>query len=597
MNSTTTEPSRTRKSNVPLTLSAGASIGIVIGVVGFLAVNWMFGLNDSELGLTDSDNSVKRPASSSNENDETALDWIFTSDVKQSELHHVLRALKTLDQPQLMDLIEKSSTQTWTPRLYSVQEMLVELLLQNSPRETLTSLEPFPEHRRHSLLQLVFTHWSTVNFEEAISAAAELPQPDMNVAIRAVFEQRSDLSSQDYSSTAKKIDFESHFDEWEQELVIFEILDQDPSKAFETLSQDEIDDRLQIDLYRQVVEKWFQYDGWNILTLLYDAPLRDGVSKELFEMVAEQDRVAALNFISNVDESRRHRFGYWLLDGWIRHSREEAFQAVLDFPKSSFRNLMLRTIVSEWGREEPSSVLNRLLEIPRLYRGDVLTAAASQFAREDPMQALERIEAFRSVPGANVDRAAEMVIVSWADAAPENAVDWVLTNSQEGSRKRIELLNQILYFYTRIDPERAMTIAVEEIKPENSWYGLERGVIIALVHEKRLDTAMELLNKIQDELLLANTATEVGVALVEANRMDDTLSLAELVPEAQRVNYFYGIATRMRGDRTSDLLDLIEKLPSAELQTGLVELFLKHWTLDRHFNADQIETLRSYVPE
>ena len=597
MNSITTEPSRTRKSSVTLTLSAGTSIGIVIGVVGYLAVNWMFGVNDSELGQTVFDNNVKQPSSSSIENDETALDWIFTKAVRQSELHHVLTVLKTLNQHQLKDLIAKSSTQTWTPRLYTVQEMLIELLIQNSPREAIASLEQFPEHRRHSMLELVFTHWSTINFEDAMSAAAKLPPQDMNVAIRSIFEQRNDLSNQEFSSAATDFDFESHLDAWEQELAIYKVLDQDPSSAFKTLLEDEVEDRLQINLFRQVVEKWFQYDGLNILTLLYDSPLSDGVSKALFELVAERDRIAALEFISNVDESRRTRIGYWIIDGWIRDDREEAFQAVLDFPKSSFRNSMLRTIVSNWGREEPSSLLDRLLEIPRLYRGDVLTAVAREFAREDPLQALERIEAFRSVPGANVDRAAEMVIVSWADAAPENAVDWVLTNSQEGSRKRIELLNQILYFYTRIDPERAMTIAVEEIKPENTWYGLEHSVIIALVHEKRLDTAMELLNKIQDELLLANTATEVGVALVEANRMDDTLSLAELVPEAQRVNYFYGIATRMRGGRTSDLLDLIEKLPSAELQTGVVELFLKHWTLDRHFNADQIETLRSYVPE
>ncbi len=597
MNSTNTELNRTRKNSPSLILVACVSIGLAVGVTGYLAVNWMLDVNSGGLVQTVSDDGKNGSSSSSIESDESELDWIFATEVRHTELHHILTVLKTLNQHQLKDLIAKSSTQTWTPRLYTVQEMLIELLIQVSPREAIASLEQFPEHQRLSLLALVFTHWSATNIEDAISAAVELPQPDLNVALRTIFEQRSDLSTQEFSSLAKNFDFESHSVAWERELAINEILDQDPSRAFESLLEDEVDDRLQIDLYRQIVEEWFQYDGLNILTLLYDAPLSDGVSKALFELVAERDRIAALEFISNIDESRRTQIGYWLLDGWIREDREEALQAVLDFSKSSFRNSMLSTVVSQWGREEPNSILDRLLEIPRLYRRDVMTAVAGQFARQDPIQALERIEAFRSVPGANVDHAVEMVLVSWANAAPEAAVKWVLTNTQEGSRKRIEFLSQIIFFYAPIDPEKAMTIAVEEIKPENRWYGLERSVISALLQEEHLDTAVELLNKIQDENMLLNTATMVGAALVEADRMDDTLSLAELVPEAQRINYFFNIATGFLYDRTSDILDLIERLPSAELQTGVVDRFFNGWTLERYFNSDQIETLRSYVAE
>lgn len=60
---------------------------------------------------------------------------------------------------------------------------------------------------------------------------------------------------------------------------------------------------------------------------------------------------------------------------------------------------------------------------------------------------------------------------------------------------------------------------------------------------------------------------------------------------------FFDVDWHLLRNRTSDLLDWIEKLPSAELQTGVVERLVKDWTLEDYFNAEQIETLRSHVKE
>ena len=79
--------------------------------------------------------------------------------------------------------------------------------------------------------------------------------------------------------------------------------------------------------------------------------------------------------------------------------------------------------------------------------------------------------------------------------------------------------------------------------------------------------------------------------------MDDSFSVAELLTEEQRLDYFYGVMWQLLSNRTSDLLDLIEKLPSAELQTGVVERLVKNWTLEDYFNAEQIRTLKSYMSE
>lgn len=597
MDSTITQPDRTQKSSVHLILMVGITMGLAIGVTGYLVVNWLFNFDDSGFHQTVSDNSNGNANTSSVEAAKTEIDWIFKDELRQSELLEVAELLNTLDLHQLLDLTATSSTQHWTPRLYTIQEMLVELLVQSSPLEAVASLKQFPEHRRRSLLQLVFTHWSKSKLEEAIAAADDLPRSQKRVAMGAIFEERSDLSSEDFSLTANKFDFKSELDAREQEIAIYGLLDQDPSSAFDRLLNDEIDDSQQRDLYQQVVEKWFEYDGMNILTILDDAPIMGGLSGDLVDLVVRQDREAALEFIQHVDESRRSGLGHQLFDSWSRSNTEAALQVALDLPKSTFRASMLSSVVRDWAEEAPNAVLDRLLEIPRLYRADAVLTVANQFALENPKNALEQIELSRSVPGSSVDRAVQTILESWSDDAPDHALDWIQSNMKEGTRDRIEALYFVLYQYARLDPERAMTIAVEEIHPADSRRDLGRQVINALVAAERFDTAIELLDQIQDGDTLLSSAVRIGGRLVEANRMDDSFLVANLLTEERRIEYFYGMASNLLRRRKSALLDLIERIPSAESQTSVVARLVKNRPLEEYLNTEQIKTLKSYMSE
>ena len=200
-----------------------------------------------------------------------------------------------------------------------------------------------------------------------------------------------------YLLKTDRLSFESELAAIEQELKIYEISDLDPSGAFRLLTNDEIDDWEQIDLYRQVVEQWYQTDGLSIVLLIDDAPLGGGVFGELFEQITQLDREAALIFFSSIEDSRIWGWGSRLIEDWVVEDPESALNAVKSLPKSFFRHSMLRSVAIDWAQESPNVVLDRLLEIPRLYRADALSAAATKFAQEDPKVALERIEELRSV--------------------------------------------------------------------------------------------------------------------------------------------------------------------------------------------------------
>ena len=128
------------------------------------------------------------------------LDWIFADSLDPSDLLKLSESLNALSQHQLFELIERSSKKPRTDRLDTIQEMLVEHVAQISPKEAITSIAKFSEHRRHALLQVIFSHWSEANFDEALVALAELPRADRLIAANAIIAVRSDFSSSDLSS-------------------------------------------------------------------------------------------------------------------------------------------------------------------------------------------------------------------------------------------------------------------------------------------------------------------------------------------------------------------------------------------------------------
>ena len=474
--------------------------------------------------------------------------------------------------------------------------MLVEFLVRYSPAEAVASIAEFPNHRRHALLQLIFTHWSSSNIHEALSAMTNLRSVDRHVAINTIIVESSDASSQELISAKLRLNSDLDLVEWQQERDIHEIMDQDPFQAIDWLANDTIDDSRQIDLYRQIVERWYQYEGCSIITQLEGTGLSGDVYDELFEQITEKDRVSALDFINSVDDSLQKKLGYRLIENWVKDDAESAFLAVKYLPKSSFRNSMLRKVAADWGRKDPSIVMDRLLEFPRLYRSVAIAAIASEFALEDPKSALDRMEHLRSVPGTYVDRAVQSIIRTWSTEAPTLALEWVQSHTKVASKTRTELLSEVLSKYALVAPKQAMDIAVEEFSPKYYVYDLERRVLSSLLSDEQLDTAIGLLDRVRDEIR-KSASIEIGTELVKQDRISDALNLGDQLFEEQRIDYFNSLAWSLIRNNTSKFFDLMPQLPSNKLQSDLAEQILDSSSLHRYLSSDQLKVLQSYLPD
>ncbi|MCY3540950.1 MAG: hypothetical protein OXH31_03465 [Gammaproteobacteria bacterium] len=595
MNNAINSPDHANHSRVFLMVLGGLVFGIAIGIVSYLTALLVFNSQDSSDKASDSSNNQLH---SSDKDVETAIsNWIFSEELSQAELLRLSETLGSLNQRELLDLIGKSSSQPWTTRLYTVQEMLIESLVHISPETAVANVEQFDVDRRRTLLLQIFSQWSQMDIESAMATAKTLPRSDQGAILNAILIDQKDLADEELSSVVQRLNLESELNTFEQERELHELLKEEPNEAIRTLANDSVDDYLQIDLFRQVVAKWFQNDGLNIVPALRDIDMSRGVYAELFDQVTRQDRAAALNVFHSVDLNSNESFGFHLMDNWVEDDAKGAFQAVRGLPKSHYRNFLFLRVISAWGLRRPNEVLDHVMDLPRLYRADAVSSAAIVLARDNPLGAIDRISEFRSVPGTNVDSAIESVVRNWADEAPKLAFEWVINNSQEGSKNRHELMSNVLPKYALDEPKRAMSVAVQEFNPEYSGWSLESRIINSLLFENRLDTAIEVVDQVRDEIKVSEYIN-IGAELVKQERMDDALTLIDSVPEEQRSDYLYAVTSRLTiYDLASDALELIAKAPSSQLQADVAERLLADGAAETDFTAKQIEILKSYARE
>ena len=585
-----TDNVRGRKFRTSSTLLLGLLAGLIIGISTYLLGDWM-------LHRTDSETAHKSTNTSSIKDDQFSMDEFYSSKLLDVAPRGSFKVFNTLNTRELRELLEISSTQAWTTRLYTIQQILIEYLVLVSPEEALAGIAQMSDNRRQALLRVVFANWSLVNLDEALTAATKLSRADRWIAIDTVIETRGDASSEEWSSYTNEFNFVPHLENWEQELQVYEILDQEPLRAIELLARDKIDDGLQIDLYRLITEKLVQHDGMDTILQLEEARLSAGVFDELFEQVTSHDRAAALAFFSTVEEGRGDSLGWKLIKSWVADDEEGAFLAIKNMPMSSFRRSMFRSLAHRWAEKDPHTVLDRLMEIPRSVRDNALSTAAGELAIDAPKDLLDRLSTLSAVPGANVSLAMGTVIRTWSSDAPEQALTWVQSNTKKETPLRKELLSNVLPEFALVEPEQAMTIAVEEFNSGDTHLGLslQNFVLSSLLVADEFDTAIELLAQVHEEVKLYEHR-EVGFELFRHKRMDDTLKLADSLTDEEKIDYFNHVASSgVIVGRTDDVLKMIARLPTTDLRTGVAEQVLRNEYYLSEFTNEQLETLKSFV--
>ena len=528
-----------------------------------------------------------------------AYEETSSTDFNLSDLQKISEDLQTFDLEQLRKAFQSTGLSPYTSSLHSIQEMLCEYLVEQSPVAALASIVWFEEHRVENLLRIMARHLAHRDLEESLKLTAGLKQPYRDIALETMLGEL-DLTD-DVMSTLlsfNNAEIANVIAEQEHKQRIYESINEDPITAFDLLLTDDIADSEQTDLFSQILNELFHIEG---LDALKRFDFVNNFQRSYTEMIVPfvaQDRIGTLNYLEQLSQYQRTGIMYPFMENWVEFDVENALDTVRTLTNPSFRSSAFRTLLSAWGRTRPLEVIERLEEIPRKHRYSAVVTVVNTLAATSPDEILRLLPSLKAIPGAFNNEIERAFVYRWSSTYPAQALDWVRENIETESVQRDRMLNWVLGEYALVQPEKAMEVAIsEDPNPAQGELGLTHTVIDALIQNGQLEAAIGLLDQVPKS---NRVYTYAGVAekLVLENRFNDVVSISEVLPETDRAAYFRWVVRKLSDTHSSEVLTLIAKIPDTLIRTEVVNQTLEDtWAVERYFTEKQLETLRSLVAE
>ncbi|MCY3540948.1 MAG: hypothetical protein OXH31_03455 [Gammaproteobacteria bacterium] len=514
-----------------------------------------------------------------------------------ADLGRISTDLKTFDEEELSNAFSSSASLPFSPSLYPIQEMLCEYLVEQSPVRALASLVWFENHRVEDLLPIMVRHMVSLDLEESFELVRGLKQPYRKKAIEAMLKEL-ELTDEALSllRSLNNAEIEAAIAEQMQTQKIYASVNEDPRSAFDLLLTDDVEDSEQADLFSQVLNELFQIEGLDVIKRLNFLSHNSEFYDELFMQIAAQDRIGTLNYLDTLSPSNRSRFLYPLMENWVEEDLENALDSVSSITNQTLRSQTFATLVREWGRTRPLEALERLKEIPRQHRSAVVLDIVHTLGATNPDEVLRLLPSLKAISGAFTHEIERSFVYSWSSKFPAEALMWVRKNIAQDSYQRDRLLSRVLSEYALVQPQKAMEVAIsEDPNPARAELGLSHWVIDSLVENDQLETAIGLLEHVPNNNRFS-TYADVAEKLVLEDRFDVVISMSDMVPEADRAAYFRSIVIGLSGTNSSKVLELIAKIPDAQIRSEVVNRTLDGtWRVERNYSEKQLKTLRSFL--
>ena len=148
------------------------------------------------------------------------------------------------------------------------------------------------------------------------------------------------------------------------------------------------------------------------------------------------------------------------------------------------------------------------------------------------------------------------------------------------------------------DSERAIAM-LEQARNEPTYGDALRGVGRALIEREEFERALELYEDIRESDYDHHFAylVSLGKASIKNDDLEHALEFASYVPQDRQILYFQFLSYTWAITNPELLLEEIENLPSAEIQSAVATI-LKQLEESRHtLSEDQLESLEKFLPD
>ena len=548
----------------------------------------------------------------------------YTSEIDKESTRLVARSLQDLANPTqfnshfertgaLFDLLARADNKTLHEYLVEskklsthhlrkqVQNVIIQRLSAIDPRDALAVVKrEFSDDERRLFLTSIFEEWSAVNLPEAIIQAQGLDRESKEMAVASMVLSRDDLTLAERRDIARQSNSEwvainvlsnasehSIFIDPEQDWYTFIENNQD---QFSNLSE------IQTQAMGHILHAWIQRDGIEILDVVRSSvPSRFSMLETITfvtdQMVDTTPQLAldlALEMAAKDEQNQRFRYLARHLAGrWSESQPRRALDATLSVDGRSLRRMLQNSVVRQWAKQDPKSLLGIVDTLPADLQIMVRQHALIAIAVNSPESAVDRLSDFSIRK--NRDAVAKAIARSWANTDVSKFFEWIGTDNNV-VHIQSELTRVVFVHLTHLDP--ALAVQEAAVRPvDDNGEGWEATVISRLVIKGDVDAAVALLSQVRAGATRVRAYGDVIEHLLEEQY--DTNLAADLFlqlneNEITRVSYFVDDLTRLAPRRIYKDLDKIEpKRIRLYIASSLISNNLRNGT----FTSEELESL------
>lgn len=574
-------------------LMHGLLAGIGLGLIGYIAVVVLFIKDSSEADLASSAGPQYGETTEEVESLSPGIDQSYVKSLSRSD---IVNQIENISRTELTELVADVATSDSTVSQTGVPLYLMGKLAQQDPQVGIKLVWKFPRHKWGDLVTVVFSEWSIINLEEALTASVELRNELRDTALRSIIATRTDVANERWLALGSEHDQAEALRNLVREQEAMVLLDT-PLDAIRLLQEDDVSDGLQVDLRTKFARTAIQREGITAL-------------KPLVEILAKISRYVSLDFLDEDDsvqladvadalqdfpsEVRRVAMSR-LTNTLFSDSPETAYDELsklVDYQRDSWYG----GIFSNWAEIDVEGFLDRIESFPRDERDYAASVGIRELAQESPAEAAIRIETFRNVLGVDVLNLQDTLVRYWGESDPTATLQWITENTEVGSRHQAKLLWTFLYDYVEKEPAKALDIALSQ--PPTSAYaerGSVRTIISKLTEAGEFELAMGALDRVPDAAR-SGAYSAVGRVLVEKDQWQEAIDLVAEFSEDDQFEHFRGLTFWGIWNDLEKMLDTIPGIPSAKTRSQVAQAAIaNHEDFGNMLTEKQIEFLEQYI--
>lgn len=514
--------------------------------------------------------------------------------------------LANLDEAQTVDLLKQTQDVLSETVRSSLQSAIVQRLAHLNPDLALSEvLDMNTQAHTGDFVSSIFQEWAHYDLDRAVSRARTLDEHTKNTALKAILQERSDLSEDILRTIGRDLGNEQLAKTAIVQRRIAEAMG-DPERAWKEVAVKLQDDRANVLTISRVASAWVESDGLGVLDQiqqsLTNGAVRQPVIGNVLARIARTDPADAFQYALTIDGDPFHSALQNVASNWSNSDPRAALAAASEIEQRSKRKTVEESIVRIWAFNKPNEVLEGIGSLPAHLQETAMTSALSKMAREFPEEAASLVAAME--PGPIKSSAAESTASTWVYRDHDAAVHWIL-NDPGIEEYRSQLLSSILHRLVQVNPQLAMTIALSQPieESEDSMgmlgigpIGMESNVIQSLAWSN-LDKAIELFPQVREGQTKLIAFRSITASLVNAREIDRAFSMIQQIPESDRPEFYFAFSGTWAGSDPEGMLNSMDRLPSKEVKSRAALVLLATNNIAKSLSDEQVELARDYLSE